>query len=351
MSYEKLNDIWHDVDGIILTSPHALRYFTGFCGGEGIALIAPNLRCLFVDSRYTVEALKEAPAFEVIEFSAGQRDIRLLERMDNMRVIGYEDEFFTVTEFHRLKENCKEIAEWVGMSHKLELLRMIKTDEELSCLKQAEQIAADAFLAVLPQMKVGISEIEIAAELEYQMRKRGSEGTAFETIVVSGAKTSMPHGKPDTKKIAVGDFVTMDFGCVYQGYCSDMTRTVAMGTVTKEQKNIYETVQKAQQQGLDAICQGVCAKDADDAARKVIDEAGYGKYFGHSLGHGVGLLIHELPNLSPKSEIVLQPGMVVTCEPGIYIPDLGGVRIEDMVCVTKNGIENFTPISKDLLIL
>jgi Xaa-Pro aminopeptidase len=351
MSYNKLNDSWNDLDGIILTSPHALRYFTGFCGGEGIALIGPSLRCLFVDSRYTVAALKEAPAFEVIEFGAGQRDILLRERMQKMRAIGYEDEYLTVAEFQHLKENCKEIAEWVGLSRKLEQLRIIKTDKELSCLRKAEEIAADAFLAVLPQIKAGISEIEVAAELEYQMRKRGSEGTAFETIVVSGAKSSMPHGKPDEKKIAIGDFVTIDFGCIYQGYCSDMTRTVGIGRITKEQRTIYETVQKAQQCGLDAIRAGISASEADNAARQIIKESGYGEYFGHSLGHGVGLLIHELPNLSPKSEIMLQAGMVVTCEPGIYIPNLGGVRIEDMVCVTENGVENFTPISKDLLIL
>lgn len=351
MNWNRLSDIWKKVDGVILTSPHALRYFTGFCGGEGLALIAPQRRCLFVDSRYTVAALQEAIDFEVIEFSAGQRDLLLKERTDKMHVIGYEDRFLTVAEFHHLKESCLNIQEWVGLSQALEQLCMVKTEEELRCLRMAEQIAVDAFQAVLQQIKAGVSEIEIAAELEYQMRKRGSEGTAFETIVVSGANSSMPHGKPSEKKLAVGDFVTMDFGCVYQGYCSDMTRTVAIGSVTEEQRRIYETVKNAQECGLNAIRAGVCAKEADAAARKVIDTAGYGNYFGHSLGHGVGLLIHEMPNLSPKSETILQPGMIVTCEPGIYIPDLGGVRIEDMVCVTEDGIENFTQLSKDLLIL
>ena len=183
------------------------------------------------------------------------------------------------------------------------------------------------------------------------MRKRGASGTSFETIVVSGVKSSMPHGKPGEKKLEIGDFVTMDFGCIYHGYCSDMTRTVAMGKVSAEQKRIYETVKEAQRRGLDAIRAGVCAKEADAAAREMIRDAGYGEYFGHSLGHGVGLLIHELPNLSPRSETILRPGMIVTCEPGIYLPDLGGVRIEDMVCVTENGIENLTQLTKDLLIL
>lgn len=351
MNWNRLSDIWKKVDGVILTSPHALRYFTGFCGGEGVALITSQRRCLLVDSRYTVAALQEAKDFEVIEFSAGQRDLLLKERTDKMRLIGYEDHFLTVAEFQHLKESCPNIQEWVGLSQALEQLRMVKTQEELRCLRMAEQIAVNAFQAVLMQIKAGVCEIEIAAELEYQMRKRGSEGTAFETIVVSGANSSMPHGKPSEKKLAVGDFVTMDFGCVYQGYCSDMTRTVAIGSVTEEQRRIYETVKNAQQSGLNAIRAGVCAKEADAAARRVIDAAGYGKYFGHSLGHGVGLLIHELPNLSPKSETVLQPGMIVTCEPGIYIPDIGGVRIEDMVCVTEDGMENFTQLSKELLIL
>jgi len=209
----------------------------------------------------------------------------------------------------------------------------------------------EAFQAVLPLIKIGVTELEIAAELEYQMRKRGGEGTSFETIVVSGHKSSMPHGKPSDKKIESGDFVTMDFGCMYQGYCSDMTRTVAVGKISDEQRKIYDTVKHAQEAGLSAIRAGVAGMDADKIARQVIADAGYGAYFGHSLGHGVGLLIHELPNLSPRSETILQPNMVVTCEPGIYIPNLGGVRIEDMVCVRQDGIENFTHLSKELLIL
>ena len=350
MHVQKLETLFQTVDGVLLTSAHNLRYFTGFSGGEGIALVTPKRRYLFVDSRYTVAAKEEAPAFEVIEYQGGLRNQTIAQTLDDIQTIGYEDGFLTVAEFHSLNTMSTKLK-WEGISQSLERLRMIKSEEEITLLLKAEEIGVEAFRAVLPQIKPGVTELELAAELEYQMRKLGGEGTSFDTIVVSGVKTSMPHGRPDTKKIEIGDFITMDFGCVYQGYCSDMTRTVAVGNVSEEQIKIYETVKQAQRTGLDAIRAGVSCKDADFAARKVIEDAGYGPYFGHSLGHGVGLLIHELPNLSPRSEIILEHGMIVTCEPGIYVPQFGGVRIEDMVCVCEDGNKNLTDLSKELLIL
>lgn len=337
-------------EAVLLTSPHNLRYFTGFSGGEGVALLCEDGGYLFVDSRYTTQALEETTDVTVIEIHAKNREEILQKHLSPLKSIGYEEGQLTVGAFDGFLKFAPK-SDWIKLSQDLEELRMVKTEEELNCLRRAEAIGAEAFLAVLPQIKIGVTENEIAAEIEYQMRKRGSSGTSFETIVVSGYKSSMPHGKPDYKKIENGDFVTMDFGCVYQGYCSDKTRTVAVGSITKEQETIYQTVKEAQVQGLSTIRAGVLGKEADFAARKVIEDAGYGAYFGHSLGHGVGLLIHELPNLSPRSETVLKPNMVVTCEPGIYIPKLGGVRIEDMVCVTEDGIENLTQVPKDLLIL
>ncbi len=345
----KLKTLFKTVDAVLLTSAHNLRYFTGFRGGEGIALITENARCLFVDSRYTVAAQAEAPEFDVIEYGGGRRNTEIGQRLKELAVkrLGFEDHFLTVQEYQAFQAAWDEIV-WQGCSKELEQMRMVKDEAELGYLRRAEQIGVEAYLAVLPMIKPGVTENEIAAELEYQMRRRGASGTSFETIVVSGVKSSMPHGKPDEKKIEMGDFVTMDFGCRFGGYCSDMTRTVVVGKASEEQHRIYETVQRAQQTGLDTIRAGISGKEADDAARAVIEKAGYGRYFGHSLGHGVGLLIHELPNLSPMSEILLEPGMVVTCEPGIYIPGLGGVRIEDMVCVTEGGIENLTRLSKEL---
>lgn len=345
-----MTNVMEKADAVLLTSPHSLRYHTGFTGGEGFALMSKTENFLFVDSRYTEAAQKESKTFTVVEFGGGKRNQEIAKRLEDLRVtaIGFEEEAMTVSEYRDLKESLK-VEEWVGCSRELRQLRMVKTEEELSALRIAEQIGVDAFLAVIPKIKEGVTENELAAELEYQMRRGGAEGTAFDTIVVSGKKTSMPHGRPDNKKLEYGDFITMDFGCKVKGYCSDMTRTLVLGKANEDQKKVYETVRLAQETGLEAICAGISGKEADNAARKVIEEAGFGKYFGHSLGHGVGLEIHELPNLSPMSEIVLKTGMVVTCEPGIYIPDFGGVRIEDMVCVTENGCENFTHLSKELI--
>ncbi len=350
MREQKLKKLLKDIDAVLVTSPHNLRYFTDFKGGEGVALIGKGAKHLFVDSRYTEEAKSEAKNFNIIEFGAGKRNAEILKYIKEYEIysLGFEDGDVSVLEHISIKESFVGI-EWQGCSEKLAELRMVKDEEELNWLRNAERIGVEAFESILPLLKVGTSETDIAAELEYQMRKRGSCGTSFETIVVSGSKSSMPHGRAGQKQIENGDFVTLDFGCRFNGYCSDMTRTVVVGKAGAEQKKIYETVLKAQLAGLDTIRAGILGSEVDFAARKVIDDAGYGKYFGHSLGHGVGLMIHELPNLSPASKICLKSGMVVTCEPGIYIPGFGGVRIEDMVCVTENGVENLTKLKKDLL--
>lgn len=349
--WKKLNEILEEVDAVLLTSPHNLRYFSGFCGGEGVCIIGKSFRVLFVDSRYTVEAKRDAKDFEVTEFQGGKLlDMIKTTLIENgVKTIGFEDSEMSVSQYNSYREKLAEI-EFTGLGTRLNRLRMIKTETELENLRYAEKIGDMAFNAVLPMIKVGVSEIEIAAEIEYQMRKLGASGTSFDTIVVSGLKSAMPHGKPDSKKIENGDFVTMDFGCVYNGYCSDMTRTVVVEKASEEQIKIYNTVLAAQIKGLETIRAGISGKDADSIARSVIESAGYGKYFGHSLGHGVGLLIHELPNLSPMSDIILEENMVVTCEPGIYIEEIGGVRIEDMVVVKNGGIENLTSSTKELVV-
>ena len=346
----RLNDLLAEFDGVLLTSPHNMRYFSGFSGGEGAALITSNERFLFTDSRYTEQAQNESAeqGFVVVETNtplsvAGDKISDI-----GMKNVLFEDEVMSVSIHTAL---CKKLGkgELVPASRKINELRMIKTDDELRKMAKAEQIACDAFERILGFIKPGITEREIALELEYFMRKNGAGGIAFQTIAISGKKTSLPHGVPSDKKIENGDFVTMDFGALYDGYCSDMTRTIVVGRASEEQRKVYEVVKDAQARGLEAIFEGAESSKADFAARYIIDNAGYGKYFGHSLGHGVGLLIHELPNLSPRSSFVLKENMIVTCEPGIYIPDFGGVRIEDMVCVKKGGIINLTHASKDLI--
>jgi Xaa-Pro aminopeptidase len=230
-------------------------------------------------------------------------------------------------------------------------LRSIKTENEVESIVKAQRIAEDAFNHILKFIKVGVTEKEIALELDFYMLRNGGEGLSFETIAVSGKNSSMPHGVPCDKKVENGDFITMDFGTIINGYHSDMTRTVAVGFATDEMKNVYDAVLKAQKNCLDNIKAGISCKDGDMFARSVINDSGYGKYFTHSTGHGVGVEIHEFPNLSPASDSILQVGNIVTVEPGIYIPGKFGVRIEDMALITENGCRNLTNAPKELIIL
>ncbi len=339
---------------IMLNSPHNMRYFSGFSGGEGVVLICDNASYIFVDSRYTGIAKEEAEkGFEVLEFGLKNPLADMISdklNTNNIRYILFEDEYMSASTYNKYIEVFNKF-EFIPKSAEIERLRMIKSDKELEFIRQAEQISVDAFNHVIKYIKPGVSECDIAAELEYYMKKQGADGTSFDTIVLSSERTALPHGMPSNHKFKIGDFVLMDFGCKYKGYCSDMTRTVAVGDPSKQQKEIYEIVKQAQQIGIDTIKCGIKGCVPDFAAREYITQNGYGDYFGHSLGHGVGLLIHELPNLSPTSEIVLEENMVVSCEPGIYIYGFCGVRIEDLICVKQNGIENFTNLTKELIIL
>lgn len=354
--WKKLNDIIGSeselrTDAVLISSPHNLRYFSGFAGGEGYALIGNGFRYLFVDSRYTEEAKAESPDFEVVQFGMDGvcAEIEKAVKKYDIARIGFEDKTMTYREYKTVSEKLFG-TEFVPLGNSADLKRMIKTDTEIECIRTAEKIGDDALGEVVPFIKAGVRECDIAAELEYRMRKLGAERTSFETVVVSGEKSAMPHGKPSEKRLEYGDFVTIDFGCVYRGYCSDMTRTFAIGNISKEQKNVYDTVLAAQTEGLKSIRAGVCGADCDAAARNVIKNAGYGEYFGHALGHGVGIEIHELPTLSPRSNIILKENMAVTCEPGIYIGGMGGVRIEDLVIVKKDGCDNLSSFAKNLIV-
>ena len=231
----------------------------------------------------------------------------------------------------------------------LDGLRVIKNEEELAWMERAEQIGDEAFSYILGELRPGISELEVAAKLEYFMRSNGAEKVSFDAIVASGLNSAMPHAVPTGKLLEKGDFVTLDFGCKYQGYCSDMTRTVVIGKADSRQKEIYQIVLDAQLAALEGLRPGMTGAEGDRLAREAIEKAGYGEYFGHGLGHSVGLEIHEKPALSMKDQTVLCPGMIETVEPGIYIPGFGGVRIEDMVVLTETGIRNLTSSPKELI--
>ncbi len=335
-----------DNKAYVLTTPHSLRFFSGFSGGEGVLVIGNNFKYLITDFRYIEAAEKETKGYTILDSVPYFSNIEDLFEKHNVKAAVIEDKFLSVGEYNSLKKATSDKVKIEFGSDIIEKARICKTEEEISYIRHAEEIGSEAYNYILGEIKEGISETLLAAKIEYFMRLKGAEKTSFDTIVLSGCKTSLPHGVPSEKKITYGDFITMDFGCVYKGYCSDMTRTVVFGKASDKQREIYDTVLKAQLDAISYIKSGVFAKDADGVARNIIENAGYGKNFGHSLGHGVGLLVHELPNVSLKSDYILEENMVISCEPGIYIPDFGGVRIEDLLVVKKDGVENLTSASK-----
>ena len=267
------------------------------------------------------------------------------------QVIGVEREAMTLDLFMKLNTGLKDVKTFMPVSGLVEKLRVIKDEDEIESTRKACEIACKTYLHMLDFLKPGLEEVEAAAELEYYMRKCGAEGPSFETILISGVKTSMPHGVPGHKKIEYGDFVTMDFGCKVDGYCSDMTRSVAIGSVTDEMREVYNIVLKAQLNAIANLHAGITGQEGDAFTRSVIEEAGYGEYFGHSLGHGTGLKIHEAPNYSPMFTGIIPAGAILSIEPGIYLPGKFGVRIEDLALVTESGIIDFEDAPKELTIL
>ncbi len=325
-----------------------VRYFSGFAGSAGVLVVTATERKLFVDFRYLEQAEQTAPAFETVR-SKGTPLEAAVEYLQSAQyeTIGFEDETLTVAEFNKLIERI-EAGNWQPVQ--LDKLRKLKTGAEISLITLAAQIADQAFDKILPFFRPGIAEYELAAALEYEMRKLGSERAAFATIVASGSRSALPHGAASPKLFEPGDLVVVDFGAVFNGYHSDMTRTVCLGRATERQRQIYSIVLEAQLAGLNAVRAGVLCREVDQIARRVIDKAGFAEFFGHGLGHGVGLAIHESPRLSPLAgDTRLEPGMVVTVEPGIYLPDWGGVRIEDLVVVTEQGCQVLSRTGKEFL--
>lgn len=340
-----------NLDGIWITDPYNMRYLSGFTGGTGALYISRKRKVLFTDSRYTTQASSETDDFEVIEVSGTNSYIVALNTLiekDKVKVLGFEDQVMIYGEYKKYEELSK-VKSWIPIGNSISELRRIKSERELELLAKAVEIGDKAYSYILDFIKPGITETQIAVELEGFMKKNGATGISFDFIVASGVNSSMPHATPGHKKIEKGDFVTMDFGCVYEGYCSDMTRTIVIGKADKKQKEIYNIVLEAQLAALEVISAGLAGNEVDKVARDIITKAGYGECFGHGLGHGVGLFIHEEPRLSPLDPTILEANMVETVEPGIYIPGEYGVRIEDMVIVTKDGHRNLTHSSKKLI--
>ena len=347
-----VKDMLSSKQAALVTDEISIFYFTGFPHSEGYLMITPDNSYLLVDFRYIEAAQNTVKSSEVVIFSNPFETINNLISANNTEEILLEADKITVSAFRTMQKEIK--AELTG-DDKLSLfikdLRIIKSADEIEKLKTAQNIAEKAYLEVLNMVKPGITERQIALELEYLMKKNGAEKIAFDLITVTGKKTSLPHGVPTDVEVRNGDFVTFDIGAVYEGYHSDMTRTVAVGEVSSKQIEVYETVLKAQEEAFRVMKAGVPCKDVDKAARDTIVNAGYGEYFGHGLGHGVGVEIHELPSLNPSSGAILEVGNIVTNEPGIYLPGEFGVRIEDMALITEDGYENLTLSEKKLIVL
>lgn len=339
-------------EAILIYSPENRRYFTGFPSSDGYLLVTKNDAVLFMDSRY-IEAAQKTALCKARLVTKASIEIKDYLKEKGILKAYTERERLTVSmaDFFKTAFLPCRVTPSKRLENKINELRMVKTSEEVDAIKQAQRIAEAAFEHILTFIKPGVTEKEIALELDFYMLSHGAEALSFETIAVAGKKTSMPHGVPDDNVVKNGDFVTMDFGAVSKGYHSDMTRTVAVGSICKEQKEIYNIVLEAQKNALSVLKAGLPCSEADKAARDIIKNAGFGDCFGHGTGHGVGVEIHELPNLSPRSNAVLEVGNVVTVEPGIYIPDKFGVRIEDMALITENGYENLTNTPKELIIL
>lgn len=337
------------IDALIVSKPTNRRYLSGFTGSSGILLLtASGAKVLITDFRYIEQAQAQSPTFQIFPQSLEiTQTIKEFIDAYDLKKIGVEKDYVTVGTF---KEYCDKIPDinFIPIINPCEGLRQVKSAQELELIKKAIDIADKTFLHIKSIIELGMTEKEIAMEIDFSMRRLGSERNAFETIVASGIRSSLPHGTPSDKAICSGDFVTMDFGAVFGGYCSDITRTLIMERLDPPQEKLYNLVKQAQETAIKSIQPGMIAADVDKVARDIIARAGYGDAFGHGLGHGVGLDIHEEPRFSPRDKTILEPGMVITVEPGIYLQGWGGLRIEDMIVVTAKGCEVLTKSPKNI---
>jgi Xaa-Pro aminopeptidase len=343
----------HDLQAIIVSQPENRQYISGFTGSTGHALITLDHNWFLTDFRYLDQARKQCLGFDIVD--DGKRFVEAISRLlgqGNARTVGFEQEFVTVGEFQRLQwlESRIQGLKLTPVSGVFESLRMHKDQQEAERIQHAADIADAAFAHILNYIRPGLTEREVAMELETFMRKGGATGPAFATIIASGWRSSLPHGVASDKQIANGEFVKLDFGAVYEGYCSDITRTVVIGAPSTRHIEIYQIVLAAQARALDAACEGITGGELDAVARNFIAEQGYGEEFGHSLGHGLGLAVHEDPRIAQGSEQILRPGMVITIEPGVYISGWGGVRIEDDILLVDGGKRILTHAPKNELI-
>ena len=341
-----------EADGLLLTSRYSRFYGAEYDIAEGVAIVSKAGCRYFTDMRYIEAAQNGIKGFDVIETNRENPYNDLLNKAIadfGITTLGYEEGYLSVAEFLDYEKNLN--AKLVPMHDKIAGFRAVKEEWELDLMKKAQAITDKAFAEVITRLRPGMTELQLQAELIYCLYKNGGENLSFDPIVVSGPNTSLPHGVAGDRVLQEGDFITLDFGVLYGGYCSDMTRTVALGYATEEMRKVYETVLAAQAAGIAATRAGVLGRDIDAAARKVIEDAGYGPYFGHGYGHSLGLEVHESPSPNPRGNTVMEKNMIASAEPGIYLPGKFGVRIEDLVIFTADGYENITQSPKNLIIL
>ena len=349
----RLFDDFKNADCALITSDINRRYFTGMKSSAGVIAAFPEKSYLLIDFRYIGKARAVVKDAEVIEMKRIFPQLMELFNRHGTKTVAIESECMTVKELSGYKHFFRDINfdDSDALSNAINSMRMIKDEEEIYCIKKAQEIAETAFDELLNFIHAGVTEREIALELNRLMFQYGAEDLSFDTIALSGVNTSMPHGVPSEKVVENGEFVLLDFGAVWNGYHSDMTRTICVGKPSDDMRKVYDIVLEAQLAGLEAARSGITGRELDMISRDIIEKAGYGECFGHSLGHGVGLEIHEKPNASPNYKLPLEKGSVVTVEPGIYIEGKFGVRIEDFVILTENGCENLTKCAKKLLSL
>jgi len=348
---EKLDD--YDIDAMLVTSKPNRLYTTGFASSAGMAIVTHDSSYFFIDSRYIEAAGKQIHGAEIRLSTADTSEIDLAsETLDKHHIkrLGFEESYTTMKIYNRWTEKFHG-CELVPAAEMLTNLRMVKEPSEIESMIAAQRIAEKALADVLDFIKPGRTEKEISAFLQYRMLTHGAEKMSFEPIVVSGPNSSLPHGVPSERPVGEGEFLTMDFGCVYHGYCSDMTRTVAIGYVTDEMERVYQTVLEAQENGISTAHGGVTGKAVHEAAAKVIADAGYGEYFGHGFGHSLGVEIHEDPRFSTSNDKPVPVGATLSAEPGIYLPGRFGVRIEDVILVGETESHSIMKAPKYLQVI
>lgn len=343
------------IDAAVIFGNVNRRYFSGFNSSAGAILVTREKAYLLVDFRYFEAAKAEVSGCEIVLFKRLEEKLVELLKLHGAKCVAFESADLSIKKANQFKsslekENIAGLFDGT-LDHAIKKIRMIKSADEIDKIKKAQKLSEAALRNSLGLIRNGTTERDLALEIEFFMRKNGAEAVSFDLIVVSGKNTSLPHGVPTNKKISRGDFVTIDIGAVVDGYHSDMTRTVALGSVSDEQRHIYEIVLQAQKIGIDAIKPGVKCSDVDKSVRDFIYDAGYAGCFDHATGHGVGMNVHEAPVISALDDTELKPNMVITVEPGIYLPGRFGARIEDLILVTQDGYENLTDFSKELMIV